>query len=365
MQSATTSQAVTSSMCIGIDVGDKYSQVCVLDGAGEVVEESRFRTTRAGVEQCFARREHARVILEVGAHSRWMQRQLAELGHEVVVANARQLALIYRDRKKNDRMDAERLARLGRADCALLHPIRHRGDPAHRILAIARARDVLVRTRTTVISAVRGQVKASGARLPSCSSAAFSNRARAAIPAELEAALMPLIEAVEDLSARIKSYDKQIESISRDEAEIHNLTRVRGVGPLTALTFVATLEDPTRYSNGRSVGAYLGLCPRQRQSGDSNPQLRISKEGNAFLRRLLVNAAHHILGPFGVDSDLRRWGLAIAARGGPRGKKRAAVAVARKLAVLLHRLWLTGEAYEPFHRSTVVKASQSSCTVAI
>lgn len=351
MQDATRHETMTSSACIGIDVGDRYSHFCVLDDDAKIVEEGRFQTTQPGVKQCFARREPARVFLEVGGHSRWMQRQLSQLGHEVVVANARQLALIHSGRNKHDRIDAEKLARLGRADVALLHPIRHRSEQVQQTLTIARSRDVLVRARTAVINAVRGQVKTTGARLPSCSSAAFAGKARDELPAHLEAALLPLIETVAELTARIKAYDKQLERLGREHEEVLRLMQVPGVGPLTALTFVSTLEDPARFRSGRVVGAYLGLCPRQRQSGERNPQLRITKEGDAFLRRLLVQSAHYLLGPFAPDCDLRRWGLRIAARGGPRAKKQAAVAVARKLAVLLHRLWVSGDDYEPQRRS--------------
>jgi transposase len=129
------------------------------------------------------------------------------------------------------------------------------------------------------------------------------------------------------------------------------LRQVEGVGPLTALTFVLTLEDPYRFEKSRSVGAYLGLVPASDKSGDRDPQRRISKEGDEMLRKLLVGSAHYILGPFGGDSDLRRHGEKIASRGAKNAKKRAAVAVARKLAVLLHRLWVTGEVYDPLYNA--------------
>ena len=129
------------------------------------------------------------------------------------------------------------------------------------------------------------------------------------------------------------------------------MRQVEGIGPLTALTFVLTLEDPYRFEKSRSVGAYLGLVPATDQSGDRDPQKRISKEGDEMLRKLLVGSAHYILGPFGSDSDLRRHGEKIASRGGKNAKKRAAVAVARKLSVLLHSLWVSGEVYDPLHNA--------------
>jgi transposase len=133
------------------------------------------------------------------------------------------------------------------------------------------------------------------------------------------------------------------------------LCQVEGIGPLTALTFVLTLEDPYRFERSRSVGAYLGLVPATYRSGDRDPQKRISKEGDQMLRKmlrkLLVGSAHYVLGPFGSDSDLRRHGEKIASRGAKNAKKRAAVAVARKLSVLLHRLWVGGEVYEPLYNA--------------
>jgi transposase len=157
------------------------------------------------------------------------------------------------------------------------------------------------------------------------------------------------VKTVADLSGQIRNYDKQIETMAEQRyPEVKILTQICGVGVLTALTYVLVLEDPHRFKKSRSVGAYLGLRPRLNQSGQSDRQLRITKAGDSLLRRLLVGSGQYILGPFGPDCDLRRWGLTLAARGGKNAKKRAVVAVARKLAVLLHRLWITGEAYEAF-----------------
>ena len=158
------------------------------------------------------------------------------------------------------------------------------------------------------------------------------------------------MEQITSLTERIRQYDRQLEAVSKERyPETELLRQVEGVGPLTGLTFVLTLGDPSRFEESRSVGAYLGLVPARDQSGDSDPQKRISKEGDEMLRRLLVSCAHYILGPFGSDSDLRRHGEKIACRGGKNAKKRAVVAVARKLAVLLHRLWVTAETYEPLY----------------
>jgi transposase len=339
---------MNSTTTIGLDLGDRYSHLCVLDQAGEVEERARIATTRRGLTQRFARCAAARVVLEAGCHSRWASELLNQLGHEVIVANARQLPLIYASGRKDDVSDPEKLARLGRADVTLLKPIMHRGRTAQNDLSVIKARDALVRARTGLINAVRGMVKSSGERIPSCASSSFAKKARDAVPAGLVPALGPLIAMIGEHSKQIREYDKAIEELAKTAyPETEVLRQVDGAGPITALAFVLTLEDPSRFARSRNVGPYLGLCPRRHQSGDTDRQCRISKAGDTYLRKLLVQCAHHVLGPFGKDSDLRTWGLRLAERGGTSAKKRAAVAVARKLAVLLHRLWTTGEQYQP------------------
>ncbi|MGH2372011.1 MAG: IS110 family transposase, partial [bacterium] len=265
-----------------------------------------------------------------------------------LVANARQLRLIYGSDRKSDRVDAETLARLGRLDPALLKPIRHRSTEAQADLAQLRARDALVRTRTLLINHVRGAVKAWGGRLLACSAPACGSKAGPGVPHELRAALGPLLELIARLTPEIRGMERQLERLATARyPETARLRQPSGVGLLTALCYVLTLEDPGRFRQSRAVGPYLGLCPRQDQSGGRDAQLRITKRGDAMLRRLLVSGAQYILGPFGPESDLRHWGLRLAARGGKNAKKRAVVAVARKLATLLHRLWVSGAVYQP------------------
>jgi transposase len=341
---------------VGIDVSDTYSSLCCLDGEGEVIEEGRVRTTAPALQQRFGALSGYRLILEVGTHSPWMSRLLAGLGHEVIVANPRQVRLIAQSDRKRDRTDAELLARLGRLDPALLRPIQHRGPEAQHDLALLRARDALVRARTNLINHVRGAVKATGSRLPACSTRSFHRKAETHLPVSLRTMLLPAVSMVAELTACIREYDRQVErSAERYPAE-QLLRQVQGVGPLTALAFLLVIEDPERFRKSREVGPYLGLVPRQSQSGEREPQLSITKAGDPLLRRLLVQSAHYILGPFGPDTELRRWGLRLAGSGSSRGKKRAVVAVARKLAVLLHRLWVTGEVYEPLVSETVTAA---------
>ena len=335
---------------VGMDLGDRWSRYCVLDSGGEVVEEDRVRTTAAGIGARFGTMPATRIIIEAGTHSPWVSRQLTGYGHEVVVANARKVRLIYESDRKNDRLDARMLARLGRVDVSLLSPIRHRSADVQADLAVIRSRNALVNARTQLINASRGMVKAMGGRLPKSTTGAFANKTAGEIPEPLRAALAPLVKSIRALSEQIERYDRQIETlVEKKYPETRVLRQVHGVGTLTALSYVLTLEDPAHFATSRAVGCYLGLQPRQSQSGESAPQLGISKSGNGYLRRLLVQCAQYILGPFGRDSNLRRWGLQLASRGGKRSKKRAVVAVARKLAVLLHHLWSTGEVYQPLY----------------
>jgi transposase len=293
-----------------------------------------------------------RIAIEAGTHSPWVSRLLEGLGHEVLVANARKLRLIYSNKRKTDEVDAENLARLARLDPKLLYPLKHRGEEGQAHLAIIRSRQALVDCRTQLVNHVRGAVKSFGHRLPKCPARSFHKRAKEHIPEALRPALEPVLEQIASLTERIRGYDRQLETICQERyPETELLRQVEGVGPLTALTFVLTLEDPHRFEKSRSVGAYLGLVPATDRSGDSDPQKRISKEGDEMLRKLLVGSAHYVLGPFGQDSDLRRHGEKIASRGGKNSKKRAAVAVARKFAVLLHSLWNNAEVYDPLRNA--------------
>jgi transposase len=337
----------------GLDLGDRYSYLCLLDtDSGEVLEEGRLRTTPEALRRRFASEPSVRIAIETGTHSPWVSRLLEKCGHEVLVANARKLRLIYANRRKTDEVDAENLARLARVDPKLLYPLKHRGEESQAHMAIIRSRQALVDCRTQLVNHLRGAVKSFGHRLPKCPARTFHKRAPEHIPEALMPALDPILVQIGSLTERIRDYDRKMEEISKESyPETELLRQVEGIGALSALTFVLTLEDPYRFENSRSVGAYLGLVPARDQSGDRDPQKRISKEGDQMLRKLLVGSAHYILGPFGSDSDLRRHGEKIASRGGKNAKKRAAVAVARKLSVLLHRLWVTGEAYDPLHNA--------------
>lgn len=343
---------IQGSMTIGLDLGDKTSWYCVLDQQGEVVKEGSVATTRKAMAQAFGSMPPSRIALEVGTHSPWLSRLLSSLGHEVIVANPRQLQLITQSSRKDDKVDARTLARLARVDPELLRPIRHRGEKAQMDLTQIRVRAALVETRTSLVNTLRGLAKSMGERVPSCDPDSLDDARLEGLPKPLREVLGPLVKQVESLTDQIQQCDQKLEQIARDEyPETALLKQVYGVGTLIALTFILTLEDQQRFQKSRDVGCYVGLRPKRSQSGDRDPQLRITKEGDSYLRKMLVQGAHRIVSKGSPDTDLKRWGLKLGARGGQNAKKRAIVAVARKLAILLHRLWVTGEVYEPLRPS--------------
>jgi transposase len=290
-----------------------------------------------------------------------MSRHLGATGFDVHVADPRRVQLISKDPRKTDRRDAEMLARLEAGMPELLGRVHHRGEQAQADLSVVRARDQLVRCRTSLVQCVRSICKAFGERLPAASTAGFSKRVRELVPAVVLPAIEVLLDQTEALTVAIRELDRRLADAAQQRyPEVALLQQVNGVGPVTATAFVLTLEEPARFENSRRVGSWLGLCPRSHASGDSSPELRISKSGDGYLRRLLVQCAQYILGPFGKDSDLRRFGQRLVARGGRAAKKKAVTAVARKLAVLLHRIWRDGLAYDPLHRT-----NQSAATAAV
>jgi transposase len=339
------------SIAIGMDIGDRHSDICVLDADGEVVQQTRIPTTRKAVRRFFETAEPGRVAIEVGTHSNWIREEIEAIGrHEVYVANARKLRAIWDNDSKTDRTDAYLLAEIVQLKPSLLRPIRHRSERARTDLKLVHARSAMVRVRTLLVNHVRGAVKAVGARLSSCGAEVFHKQIDA-IPEELQFALAPLMKNIAEQTALIRGYDKAVEETAAKVPATPILTQVKGVGPLTALAFSSTVEDPSRFPVARKIGSYLGMRPRLDESGDSRKQLRITKAGDKYVRQLLVGSAQYILGPFGPDTDLRRWGLKLAERGGKNAKKRAVVAVARKLSVLLLTLWKTGGVYDPLRQA--------------
>lgn len=333
---------------IGIDVSDKASEVCHMGADGEVADRARIATTKSAFEKYFRRCERTRVALEAGTHTRWAERLLVKLGYEVYVANPRKVALIAQNDNKTDKADAELLARLVRADPKLLSPVQPHSPDLDSARALLRTRDLVVASRAQWVNHVRGAVKTAGGRVKPCSTEAFAKEAREQIPPELRMSLLPLLDQIEALTAQIRRFDKDIERVGvRAFPVTQQLQSIGGIGPVTSLAFVTSVGDPKRFTKSRTVGAYFGLRPRRDESGDFAPELRITKAGDGFVRKLLVQAAHCVLAR-GPDSSLKRWGLKLAGRGRKNAKKRAIVAVARKLAVIMHSMWVSGAVYEPF-----------------
>lgn len=343
-------------MTVGLDMGDRFSHYCLLNEDGDVIEEGRLQSTEAAFRRHFQNEPRLRVALECGTHSPWASRLLKSLGHQAIVANARKIRAITASESKNDRNDAEKLARFAAHDPRLLSPLEHRSAERQLDLNLIHARSTLVRARTMIVNALRGLVKSAGGRLPACSTESLPARAADTVPPALAAVAKPLVQQIALLNRQICAMDKQVEKLAVKYPEIVLLRTAPGVGPIVAAAYVLTLDRPDAVPYNRSAGAFLGLRPRQSQSGDSDPQRRISKTGNSCLRSLLVQSAQYILGRFGPDSELRRWGLKLAQSGGKRGKKRAIVAVARKLAVVLHSMWRSSQRFQPFPQSTAAAA---------
>jgi transposase len=341
-----------------MDLGDKNSRYCVLNDEGVVELEDGVATRHDAIVKKFQGLPKCRIAIEVGTHSPWVSRLLEGLGHEVYVANARQVKLISHSSGKTDRMDARTLARLARVDPELLKPIRHRGEKAQMDLMKIRIREGVLEGRTKLVNMARGLAKSVGERLAPCDADTLGVEQLDGLPEALKKQMRSLLELIESLTEKIKEMDKELEQIAAaDYPETGMLRQVKGVGLLIALTFVLTIEDASRFARSREVGCYVGLRPKRSESGESSPQLPITKEGDRYLRKMLVQGAHYILSHKGPDSDLKRWGLKLCERGGKNAKKRAIVAVARKLGILLHALWVSGEVYEPLRNSRAAEAA--------
>jgi len=347
---------------IGLDLGDRRHRFCALDKEGQVIEEGTLSNTRECLGELSSRYAGALIVMEAGCHSPWISRYFEAMGCEVVVSNPRKTRAIYQHERKSDRRDALMLARIARMDQALLYPVRHGSEQAQQDLLRIKLRDSLVRARVGVINSLRFTLKSLGYTIANPSTERFHKVIEGQIPDSMSTVIAPSVRALEELSLRIKLLDREIIALTRTEyPETAWLEQIPGVGPITALYFVLKIGDPARFERVRDVGAFIGLCPRRDQSGENDPQLRISKRGDVYLRRLLVSAAQYILGPFGPPSALRQYGLTLAAGGTSRAKKRAVVAVARKLAVLLLTLWKNKSAYQAFpsHDEEKMRTSDS------
>ena len=341
------------SITVGMDMGDKKHNICILDVDGKVMKRSIVSNTSLSIRRYFGKLDICLVAMEAGTHSRWVSKIIEDLGHEVLVGNPRKLRLIWDSDNKNDDQDAEMLARIARFDRELLYPIHHRCNETQADLAVLKSREMLVKNRAMLVTHARGLVKSCGARIKKCSTASFHKRLATEMPEELRTALTPILNSIENLTEQIKIYDYKLKDLTQKYPETEKLLAVGGVGPVTVLAYILTLENHERFKKSRDVGPYIGLTPKRDQSGMIDKQLGITKAGDTYLRTMLVGCAQYMLGQFGPECDLRRVGLKIAERGGKNGKRRAVVAIARKLAVLLHSLWKSDEMYDPFYQTNV------------
>jgi transposase len=351
MKSTPKSTSPSLGSYLGIDLGDRKHHVCVTDKEGTILSEFIIANDRAALRKLCEDHPDGAVAIEVGTHSPWISRFLTNNGIHVTVANARKLRAIYQNDRKCDRFDARMLAKLLRADPDLLCPIRHGSEQAQKDLVAIKIRDSLVRQRTHIVATVRSVIKSLGLRIPSSGSEAFHLRAEAFLAEhpEFDAALTPALISLKALTEQIRFYDKAIEQAAREHhPQAARFQKIPSIGPITSMAFVLCVEDPNRFKDPRDVGAYLGLVPRRDQSGGTDKQLPISKVGNKYLRQLLVQCAQYLLGHFGPDCTLRQQGLALAAKGGRAAKKKAVIAIARKLAVMMIAMWQKDGDYEAF-----------------
>ena len=340
----------TTQHTLGIDLGDRKHAICIIDQEGEIIQECMISNTREDLARLAKSYPDSLIAMEVGMHSPWISRFLQKLGHRVIVANPRKLRAIYENPRKSDKKDALMLAKLARADESLLSPIEHRSERAQRDLLQIKLRDNLVRQRVNIISSVRFILKSLGIKTKSPKTAYFTRHLRRQLEEdypEMLTLVEPSLLVIDSITAQVKALDKSIETLAAESyPETQLLSQITGVGALTSLAFVLTIEAPNRFKRARDVGSYLGLVPKRDQSGEMDKELRISKAGDRYLRTLLVNAAHYVLGPFGPDCELKRHGLKLAERGGARAKKKAVIAIARKLSVLMLTLWKNKSTYE-------------------
>jgi transposase len=345
---------------IGLDLGDTKSTLCVMDAAGTIISERTIATSREALTQKFGRMKRSRIVLEACGQSNWIARLLEGFGHEVKVANPRQLHLISKSVKKTDRNDARLLARIGRSDIGLLQPTHVRSLPALAARTVLNARRNLVQIRTRLINSIRAAAKGCGQKMATCGSDSFAGNAKEHLSTDLRELIQPQLDTLSLIQQQIERYDQEVKRLATQGFPQTNLLQqIYGVGPQVALAVVTAIDDPKRFRRSRDVGPYLGLTPRRDQSGDRDPKLRISKHGDTDTRSLLVSAATHIMRKYAPDSDLRRFGQRVEGPSPtPRARGRARIAVARKLAVLMHRLLLTGEVYEPLHGASNPKTSR-------
>jgi len=327
-----------------LDVSKEETAFCVKDAAGKVLARGKVSTEPAALFEML--REHClcpeRIVLETGTMSGWLARGLGELGLPVEVIDARQAhAVMKLQHNKTDAGDAELLAEIARTGFCRAVAVKSEAAQAARVLLKARAH--LVRQRCATENAIRGLLGSLGIRFPK-GTGKLGVRVRAALEdrPELRTTIEPLLSSVATLKREIARLEQAVMARAKAVPACRLLMSVPSVGPVTALAYVATIDDPERFAKSRAVGAYLGLTTRRYQSGEMDYSGRISKHGDAMLRSLLYAAANSLLTVVRKAHPLKDWARRIRRR---RGHKKACVALARKLAVILHRMLITGEPF--------------------
>ena len=329
---------------IGADVSDRTTKICVMTkaegGERRIVLETTCATTKAGFGEAFAKFDrYWPVVFETGTHCRWMDRLFHEMGFKPIVGNPGKIPSITKSNTKNDRNDARELARLAIADPAMLHPVFLRDEVYQQMLRFHHARNILISQRTQTINQIRGFAKSMGYRIEGSSTEKFHELSKAGWPKELEECAWPLMGVLKTIALKIKAYDKLIARLAERpefKAMVERVRVVYGIGIVGSTVFIAAIGGrPDRFGHTRDVGAYLGMIPKQDQSGDKDKQLHITHAGADIVRTALVECAGVAMMENAKDTDLKLKGLRIAMHGGRIARKKAKVAVARGLAVTM------------------------------
>ncbi len=328
----------------GIDVAMKSSSVCITDGRGVVVLEQSVTTDEAGLRGVLGGRRRMRCVLEAGPLAEWLAQMIEGLGHEAVVIDARKARGVIRTKKKTDRLDARNLAKMGRT--GWYTAVHRKSAQARAMRTFLQARQGLVQTALAQGSRIRGLLRAHGIKLGQVKESQFGVEVRRLARQkgkDLWLMLEPLVEVRRQALRASEQMRRQVVRQAAAEPVSRCLMTVPGVGPLTATAYVATIDDPRRFRSSDQVPAYIGLVPSVEQSGELEVHGHITKEGDGLLRGYLVEAAHVLLTRKRGTCRLKKWGLKLAKK---KGHGKARVAVARKLAALLHHLWITDTTYK-------------------
>ena len=329
----------------GIDLSNESTSICVIDEDGALVSETEIPTEEEAVRRFFGKFKELRCVVEATALAEWMCGIVEESGHGINIIDPRQAKAVTHTKKKTDRIDARKLAQLARVGWYTV--VHRKSGKARGLRSFMTARSQLVKTQVALKSAIQGLFRAHGTKLPSGSGEVFEHNVRVALKqAEpmLKRAIAPLLKTWVEVSQRAAAmYVVLGKQIAKKDPECKLLMSVPSIGPATAATFVATVDDPKRFATGEQVSSYLGLVPSIYQSGGTEIRGRITKQGDVLLRWLLVEAASNLLCHSRSTCALRQWGLRIQKE---KGFGKARVAVARKLAVIMHRIWLTGEEFD-------------------